>query len=252
MKPHAAGRFTVQFSMGPGTHEKLRHAQALLGHRFPSGDLAVVFDRALDALIGQLEKRRFAATARPRPSRRASANPRHVPAQVKRAVWERDGGQCSFVGVGGRRCTARKFLEFDHAEPVARGGRASVDNVRLRCRGHNQYEAERTFGADFMRAKRAAARDARAQAMQAQARAAEETRARAAEEARVITEQHTRDVIACLATLGVRAGEARRAAEYCRILPDAGLEERVRVALRFLYPKRRVVGHVGTALGAGA
>ena len=25
-------------------------------------------------------------------------------------------------------------------------GQATVDGIRLRCRGHNQYEAERTFG----------------------------------------------------------------------------------------------------------
>ena len=34
---------------------------------------------------------------------------------------------------------------------VARGGSAAVSNLRLRCRAHNQYGAERTFGAEFMR-----------------------------------------------------------------------------------------------------
>jgi len=75
-------------------------------------------------------------------------------------VWERDQGRCSFVGTGGRRCDARRFLEFDHVEPVARGGRATIDGMRLRCRAHNQYEAERAFGVDFMRAKREEARGA--------------------------------------------------------------------------------------------
>jgi len=227
VKPHAAERYTVQFSMGQATHDKLRHAQALLGHRLPSGDLAAVFDCALDALIGQLEKRKCAATARPRrAAARASAHPRYVPAHVKRAVWARDGGRCTFVGAGGRRCAARKFLEYDHVEPVACGGRATVENVRLRCRGHNQFEAEGAFGADFMKAKRAASREARADA---------------------VARQMTQDLILSLTTLGFRAGEARRAAECC---PGDRLEERVRASLKFLCPRARVVGRVRTVVGA--
>jgi hypothetical protein len=45
-------------------------------------------------------------------------------------------------------------VEYDHVHPVARGGAATLDNLRLRCRAHNQYAAECTFGSDFMREKR--------------------------------------------------------------------------------------------------
>jgi 5-methylcytosine-specific restriction endonuclease McrA len=77
---------------------------------------------------------------------------------VKREVWKRDGGQCTFVGRDGHRCGERRFLEFDHVQPVALGGNATVDDLRLRCRVHNQYEAERVFGTEFMTEKREAAR----------------------------------------------------------------------------------------------
>src|SRR5574342_574860 len=93
---------------------------------------------------------------------RRSSNPRHIPAQVKRAVWERDGGRCTFVSEAGHRCPARTRLEFDHVEPVARGGRASVGGIRLRCRAHNQYAAECAFGTAFMSHKRREARRAAA------------------------------------------------------------------------------------------
>jgi hypothetical protein len=63
---------------------------------------------------------------------------------VKREVWKRDGGQCAFVGTHGR-CAERGFLEFHHLEPYAVGGAAVVENVALRCRAHNVYEAERYF-----------------------------------------------------------------------------------------------------------
>jgi len=38
--------------------------------------------------------------------------------------------------------------------PDARGGEATAANLRLRCRAHNQYEAERAFGESFMLGER--------------------------------------------------------------------------------------------------
>lgn len=161
--PAVAERFLLQLTIPRGTHDKLRHAQALLRHAVPSGNLAQVLDRALDALIARCEKRRFAATDRPRPRRvgAAAVARRTIPAHVRREVWQRDQGRCTFVGAGGHRCDARGRLEFDHVAPVARGGRATPDGMRLRCRAHNQLEAERVFGREFMEARRAEARAAR-------------------------------------------------------------------------------------------
>jgi 5-methylcytosine-specific restriction endonuclease McrA len=78
---------------------------------------------------------------------------------VKRAVWQRDVGRCAYVSTDGRRCSARARLEFDHAVPIARGGTARPENMRLLCRAHNQFEAQRAFGKTFMEAKRASARE---------------------------------------------------------------------------------------------
>jgi 5-methylcytosine-specific restriction endonuclease McrA len=80
---------------------------------------------------------------------------------VKRAVRERDGERCAFVSASGQRCSARSRLEFDHIEPVARGGASTVENVRLVCRSHNQHAAESAFGIEFMERKRAEARRVR-------------------------------------------------------------------------------------------
>src|SRR5262245_24991879 len=165
VKPIAPQRFAVQFTWSEGANDKLRHAQELLGHRVASGDLAQIFEMALDALIPGLEKRKFAATTQPRRRRsqaRLSESTRRIPAHVKRAVWKRDGGQCTFVSENGRRCQEKKGLQFDHALEIARGGEAGVGDIRLRCHAHNQLTAEHTFGAEFMRHKRTAAAEARA------------------------------------------------------------------------------------------
>src|SRR6185436_16861463 len=66
----------------------------------------------------------------------------HIAAAVKREVWVRDRGCCTFVGASGRRCSARGALEFHHRHPYAAGGEATVENIALRCAAHNRYEAD--------------------------------------------------------------------------------------------------------------
>jgi 5-methylcytosine-specific restriction endonuclease McrA len=159
--PLAPERFALQLTMSKETHDKLRRAQELLGHA--SGDIAQVLDRALDALIVQLEKRRCGRTDAPRTrSSRPPRSPRYVPTEVRRAVWARDEGQCPFVGENGQRCPERTGLELDHIDPIARGGGSTTTNLRMRCRAHNQLEAERVLGSEFMRHARARSREVQA------------------------------------------------------------------------------------------
>jgi len=153
LAPLSPGRFALQLTVDQETYEQLRYAQSLLGHALPSDDVAQVLKRALDALVRELERQKFAKSARSRP-RRSAANGRYVPAEVRRAVWQRDGGRCTFVSDAGRRCEERTRLEFDHVDPVARGGRTTTDQMRLRCRAHSQYAAECAFGTAFMDRKR--------------------------------------------------------------------------------------------------
>jgi len=173
--PIATGRYSLQVGIPQSTHDKLRHAQDLLSHQIPSGDIAQVLERALDALIERLEKQKFAATDQPRTPREPSVKAtRHIPAHVKRAVRVRDQNQCTFVGTSGRRCSSRRFLEFDHVVEVSRGGEATVDGIRLRCRAHNQFTAAQALGAELVSARRRAAIEAREKA---KLRAAAETAA---------------------------------------------------------------------------
>jgi hypothetical protein len=143
--PLSPERYKVQLTITRDTHDKLRRAQDLMRHVVPDGDPAVIFDRALDALLDVLEKRKLARTKKPRPPRRARQQSRHVPADVKRKVWARDGGRCTFVGTDGR-CSARSFLELHHIVPYADGGATDAANLTLRCRAHNQHDAAVRFG----------------------------------------------------------------------------------------------------------
>jgi len=138
--PLAPELYKIQLTISRDTHDKLRRVQDLLRHAVPSGDPAAILDRALTVLLEKLERTRCATVPSPRPARAPSPGSRHIPASVRRDVWRRDGGRCAFTGTSGR-CRERAFLEFHHVEPHAAGGGATVDNIELRCRAHNQYEA---------------------------------------------------------------------------------------------------------------
>jgi len=71
---------------------------------------------------------------------------RYIPEDVKHQVIKRDGGRCSYVAADGTRCCETRNLEFDHVRCFALGGKNTVDNLRLVCRGHNQLYAEQVFG----------------------------------------------------------------------------------------------------------
>ncbi|MDD9984864.1 MAG: HNH endonuclease signature motif containing protein [Spirochaetaceae bacterium] len=65
---------------------------------------------------------------------------RGIAAAIKRAVWERDQGRCSYVDpTTGRRCSSRHLLQIDHIRPWARGGGARLDNLRLLCHAHHRH-----------------------------------------------------------------------------------------------------------------
>lgn len=144
--PLAPERYKVQFTVSTETYKKLRLTQNLLRHQIPDGDLAAIFDRALTMLLEDVAKKKLATTERPREKRDSSPSSRHIPAEVRRTVWQRDGGTCAFVGENGRRCTEQCFLEYHHVTPYSSGGLPLVENIQLRCRAHNVYEAELDFG----------------------------------------------------------------------------------------------------------
>ncbi|MFN8549136.1 MAG: HNH endonuclease signature motif containing protein, partial [Candidatus Eisenbacteria bacterium] len=145
-EPLAPGLYRVQFTAGALLHSRLRRAQDLLRHRIPNGDLALILDLALRLLIERIEARRLGRVARSIRERNALRASRYVPVALRREVWLRDGGRCAFVSDAGVRCDATTLLEFHHRHPFALGGPHAAANLELRCRGHNQYEADLVFG----------------------------------------------------------------------------------------------------------
>ena len=152
--PLGGRRYKIEFTGSQALYDKLHEAKALLRHQIPNGDMVEIFDRALSLLVEDAKRKRFAQTSCPRERSKAAKKPgaasRHIPAEIKRAVFERDGGRCAFVGRNGRRCGSPDFLEFHHLDPWARARRHSVERIELRCRGHNHHAAVQDYGAAYM------------------------------------------------------------------------------------------------------
>jgi len=153
VKPIAPARYKIAFTASAELREKLERLRALMHSSAPDGDLATIIEEAVTEKLERLESKRFGKTKAPRKSLEetdASPSSRYIPAPVKRAVYERDKGQCAYVDPSGRRCTETERLEFHHRKPFGRGGDHSVGNIQLASRAHNGYYAERDYGKEAM------------------------------------------------------------------------------------------------------
>jgi hypothetical protein len=168
LKTLASQRYRVEFTASERYVELLEEARNLLQHQVPDRDVARVHELAMAAFVEQLRKRRQATSRAPRvtsspgsaPERIGDSgtpgsapervNRRYVPADVRRTVWQRDEGRCTFEDANGRRCSERAGLEIHHEHAFALGGPPTVENLRLACRAHNALFAERDFGRSHM------------------------------------------------------------------------------------------------------
>jgi hypothetical protein len=150
LAPLTPERFRLQLTISREAHDALRRVQDLARRSVANGDPAILFEKAIRLLLEHLERQRCGFARHPRARMTPATHSRHVPAAIRRAVWARDAQQCAFVGTDGR-CQERAFLELHHVVPFADGGATSVENLQLRCRAHNAYEATEWFGPLYAR-----------------------------------------------------------------------------------------------------
>jgi hypothetical protein len=173
MEPLTADLRRLHVTVSKRFMAKLGAARDALSHSHPGADAEAILEAGLDLLIERAAKRR--GCTRPKAERNRgptrptievprnapatergdspdNAGPasRHIPAAVKREVWLRDGGRCQFRLENGEPCGSTHRIQFDHIVPVARGGKSTVDGLRLACSGHNLIAARRVFGDSLM------------------------------------------------------------------------------------------------------
>ncbi len=167
IEPLTADLRRLHFTVTKQFLKKLDAARDGLSHTIPGATTEQVLEAALDLLLEQQARRR-GLVKRPRKGApapapasaetdvTASAEPLHrrpgprkkVPAEIRRAVWERDQGRCVWPLDSGGVCGSTHQVEVDHsAVPWARGGQATLANLRLLCHTHNRLAAKLAFGA---------------------------------------------------------------------------------------------------------
>ncbi|HEX6791571.1 MAG TPA: HNH endonuclease [Candidatus Krumholzibacteria bacterium] len=143
-------RARVEFTAHEELMEKLDRIRSLAAHRLPAGaTMEQLFDWMAEYVLQRedpIERQRRRNARGKQPEVAPSDNPRQIPVHVRDQVFTRDKGRCTFVSAGGRRCDSKHMLQLDHIVPVARGGKSTVDNLRLLCAYHNRLEAERLMG----------------------------------------------------------------------------------------------------------
>lgn len=156
---HFERRTVIQFCARENVMAKIENVRALASHRLPmNAPLEQVIEFLADYFVqredpkARHERREARETnAKPHTPPKTSAA-RAIPARVRDEVFVRDDCRCTYVGPDGKCCGSTHVVQIDHVMPVARGGSASIDNLRLLCARHNRLEAERLMGRPKRRA----------------------------------------------------------------------------------------------------
>ena len=162
LEPVTADTYSLRVTVDAALQKDIEELKALLSHKIPNGDLTAVLREAVQCALEKHRKRKGAAEPTRKRKSPAAAKAMKKPvggrdpfsAAVRREVWKRDEGRCTWRGPDGQRCGSAWKVELDHIRPAALGGPSSVENLRLLCRVHNALSAEQVFGRAHMQACR--------------------------------------------------------------------------------------------------
>ncbi len=165
LEPVTADTYSLRVTVDAALQKDIEELRALLSHKIPNGDLTAVVREAVQCALEKHRKRKGAAEPSRKKKSPAAANPakktgcsrQPISAAVRREVWKRDEGRCTWCGPDGQRCGSTWQVELDHIQPAALGGPSTVENLRLLCRFHNALAAEHAFGREHMEACRSKA-----------------------------------------------------------------------------------------------
>jgi len=136
-------RYEIKFSLSKKDFEKLACVKAKLSNTLGK-DLSM--EALINCFVSDYEKKQ--SIKRKLSKKPPRTDTRRVSVSVKKEVFKRDHGQCSYVAPDGTRCTEKHYLHFDHIVPFAKGGSSESLNLRLLCSRHNKLLAEQVFGKD--------------------------------------------------------------------------------------------------------
>jgi len=147
IEPCSAEEASMRVTIDQAIRDRLEKARSIASHEIPDGDLRQILFLAFGDFIEKREKRKGLAKPehprKPTPPRPPTPGKRApISAETARIVYERDGYCCAFVGLDGKRCGSTWQLELHHREPAPITGSSRPEDLEVRCRPHNVYEAK--------------------------------------------------------------------------------------------------------------
>lgn len=173
LQPATPTQYNFRFAASKEFKDKFERLAEVFGVTNPLQHMAEILERAVDLALDKkdlkrkLERRQTkrkdaASKEKSCPDKICSgeeyAASRYLASEVQERVHARAGYQCEFQGPDGTRCRARTGLEIEHERPFALYRSHDERYLRLYCRAHNRWSAERVYGAEFMQAKITASR----------------------------------------------------------------------------------------------
>ena len=129
--------------------DKLEKLKCLLSHKRPHMSQADLIEELADLALKKLDpgsqrsvsvarkvEMKLEATERPTrkcPTKGPLIKRQTISKELKRKVWTRDCGHCSFISKNGVKCQSPFRLQVDHRIPVSCGGTNDLENLRLLC-----------------------------------------------------------------------------------------------------------------------
>lgn len=138
LKALSSGRYQLSLYLDQLVVDQLEKLRSIWSHRSAAKNYRALLEELLSGAL-----RKFENPAIKSVGCAGDIVSRHIPAALKRLVWERDRGRCTYTDpITGKRCEAKFLLQYDHITPHALGGTTTEKNLRLLCRAHNLLLAE--------------------------------------------------------------------------------------------------------------
>jgi hypothetical protein len=163
LEPARPEVFNFRFFAGSDFKKKLERLAEVLGVENPQKNMAEIIEKAVDISLDRKDPQRKLERRLHKKKQRKSrpdeipsngkAKSRYVPSEIRERVHDRAGYQCEWRSVDGTRCSSRTGLQIEHQRPFAIYRSHDERDLKILCAAHNRLEAERAYGAEFIRRK---------------------------------------------------------------------------------------------------
>ena len=134
----------IKFTLNKNAYENIERLKHLLSHKNPNMSYQELFSilvkLGLDKYDPRQKLKKKEKHGRADQTKTDQTSSRYIPVRIRRWIWARDYGECSYICPETKKKYGSKhLLQIDHIHPYSLGGSSGTGNLRLLCAGHNQY-----------------------------------------------------------------------------------------------------------------